>query len=186
LAVNRDLTADRRADWPGRPALLAGIWPDSSAYHRGRSRSPSPCSRRDLPGAAQLGRKGLPQPHLLQRGRQGRLLRGVGGARAVLCRGARGLLLPAIAQGARDGSLGGRDGSMAPGSSRSARRDLRQREGPRSPDESRPVRKIDVPLPRWPGAGHGRSRIEPGWPSRRVVVRAGPGGLALGRPRGRA
>ena len=39
--------------------------------------------RRDLPGPAQLGRAGLPEPHLLQRGRQGRALRRLGGARAL-------------------------------------------------------------------------------------------------------
>ena len=39
--------------------------------------------RRDLQSTAQLGREGLPEPHLLQRGRQGRALRGVGGARAL-------------------------------------------------------------------------------------------------------
>ena len=39
--------------------------------------------RRDLPGPAQLGREVLPQPHLLQRGRQGRPLRRLGRARAV-------------------------------------------------------------------------------------------------------
>ena len=39
--------------------------------------------RRDLPGPAQLGREVLPHPHLLQRGRQGRPLRRLGGARTV-------------------------------------------------------------------------------------------------------
>ena len=39
--------------------------------------------RRDLPGPAQLGREVLPQPQLLQRGRQGRPLRRLGRARAV-------------------------------------------------------------------------------------------------------
>src|SRR5262249_22488580 len=37
-------------------------------------------SRRDLPGAAQLGRDGLPHARLLQRGRAGRPLRRLGGA----------------------------------------------------------------------------------------------------------
>ena len=44
-------------------------------------------SRRAVPGAAQLGGAGLPQPHLLQRGRQGRPLRRLGAA-AALQRGA--------------------------------------------------------------------------------------------------
>jgi pimeloyl-ACP methyl ester carboxylesterase len=47
--------------------------------------------RRDLPGTARLGREGLPQPHLLQRGRPGRALRGLGGAGALRQRTARGL-----------------------------------------------------------------------------------------------
>ena len=40
--------------------------------------------RRDLADPAQLGREGLSQPHLLQRGRQGRPLRRLGGAGALL------------------------------------------------------------------------------------------------------
>ena len=39
--------------------------------------------QRALPGAAELGRAGLPQPHLLQRGRRGQPLRGLAGAGAV-------------------------------------------------------------------------------------------------------
>ena len=54
--------------------------------------------RRDLPGPAQLGRGGLPQPRLLQRGRQGRPLRRLGGARALLDRAAGGVQLAALAQ----------------------------------------------------------------------------------------
>jgi hypothetical protein len=40
--------------------------------------------QRAISGAAQLGRGGLPRPHLLQRGRQGRPLRGLGRAGALL------------------------------------------------------------------------------------------------------
>jgi pimeloyl-ACP methyl ester carboxylesterase len=40
--------------------------------------------RRDLPGPPQLGREGLPQPHLFQPGRQGRPFRRLGRARTVL------------------------------------------------------------------------------------------------------
>jgi hypothetical protein len=47
--------------------------------------------QRAVPGAAELGRARLPQPHLLQRGRQGRSLRRLGGAGAVHRRGPRGL-----------------------------------------------------------------------------------------------
>ena len=57
----------------GRPGSSAGLAP-GRLHH---------VPRRDLPGPAQLGRAGLPQPHLLQRGRQGRPLRRLGGARAV-------------------------------------------------------------------------------------------------------
>ena len=63
---------------PLRPARL---------LRRSRSRSASPRSRRDLPGPAQLGREVVPQPHLLQRGRQGRPLRRLGGAGALLAGG---------------------------------------------------------------------------------------------------
>ena len=54
-----------------RPRTSGGVDPDR-LHH---------VSRRDLPRPAHLGRAVLPQPHLLQRGRQGRALRGVGGAR---------------------------------------------------------------------------------------------------------
>src|SRR5262249_34508087 len=47
--------------------------------------------RRDLSGAAPLGGEGLPQPDLLQRGREGRPLRRLGRAAAVRRRDARGL-----------------------------------------------------------------------------------------------
>ena len=53
-------------------------------HPRGRDRLP----RRAVPGAAELGRAGVPQSHLLQRGRQRRPLRSVGGAGALLRRGA--------------------------------------------------------------------------------------------------
>ena len=45
---------------------------------------------RALPGAAELGRAGLPQPHLLQRGRRGQPLRRLAGAGPVHHRGPRG------------------------------------------------------------------------------------------------
>jgi pimeloyl-ACP methyl ester carboxylesterase len=61
----------------GRPGSSAGL--DPGRLHD--------VPRRDLPGAAQLGREGLPEPRLLQRGRQGRPLRRLGGTRAV-CDGA--------------------------------------------------------------------------------------------------
>ena len=52
--------------------------------------------RRDLGCPAQLGRGGLPRPRLLQRGRQGRPLRRLGGAGALLRRGAGGIQLTAL------------------------------------------------------------------------------------------
>jgi pimeloyl-ACP methyl ester carboxylesterase len=57
----------------GRPGSSGGLAP-GRLHH---------VPRRDLPGPAQLGREGLPQPDLLQRGRQGRPLRRLGRARAV-------------------------------------------------------------------------------------------------------
>ncbi len=56
--------------------------------------------RRDLPGAAQLGREGLPQPHLLPRGRAGRPLRRLGRATALQRRTPRSVPLPALMIGA--------------------------------------------------------------------------------------
>ena len=65
---------------------------DKPAKARGRPAPPAvsvpvgftDVPRRDLPGPAELGGAGLSQPHLLQRGRQGRPLRGLGGAAALL------------------------------------------------------------------------------------------------------
>ncbi|CAA9348800.1 MAG: Epoxide hydrolase, partial [uncultured Gemmatimonadetes bacterium] len=61
---------------------------------RGRDGVP----RRDLPGAPELGREELPQPHLLQRGGPRRPLRGVGAAGALRARAAG--RVPAAARGA--------------------------------------------------------------------------------------
>ena len=52
--------------------------------------------RRDLPGPAPLGEERLPQPHLLQRGRQGRPLRSLGRARPVLDGDASGVPISSI------------------------------------------------------------------------------------------
>ncbi len=52
--------------------------------------------RRDLQGPAQLGREGLPQPLLLQRGREGRPLRRLGGAGALHQRAAGGVQATAV------------------------------------------------------------------------------------------
>ena len=84
--------ADRHRDL-GRADLLGG-----RTKHRGSLRGREDATRgldpgrvhgvprRDLQGPTQLGREGLPQPHLLGRGRQGRPRRRLGGARAVLGR----------------------------------------------------------------------------------------------------
>src|SRR5213078_3411449 len=54
--------------------------------------------RRGLPCPAQLGRGGFPRRRLLQRARQGRALRRLGRARALLDRGAGRVPLAAIAK----------------------------------------------------------------------------------------
>src|SRR5919197_882393 len=81
--------ADEHGDLLGSPLLgeQAGV-----LRRQGRV-GPGGCERVPegaLPSAAELGREGLPQPHLLQRGREGRPLRGVAGAGAVRGRGPRG------------------------------------------------------------------------------------------------
>ena len=63
----------------GRPAPRAG-------HAAGRLHH---VPRRDLPGATQLGREGLPHPQLLPQGGEGRSLRRLGGARGVRERGPR-------------------------------------------------------------------------------------------------
>ena len=60
-------------------ALASGQKPPEALAAGGVHRLPE----RDLPGAAELGGEGLPQPHLLPRGRQGRALRRVGRAGAL-------------------------------------------------------------------------------------------------------
>ena len=64
-----------------------------------------------LPGAAELDRAGLPQPHPLQRGRSRRPLRGLAGAATVLRRGPRGVpvaSLGAVFERLRISALGDR------------------------------------------------------------------------------
>jgi hypothetical protein len=69
--------------------------------------------QRDLRCPAQLGRDGLPQPHVLQRGREGRPLRRLGGAAALRDRGAGGISVTALisARGRRARRLTPRTGS---------------------------------------------------------------------------
>ena len=87
----------------GGPVLLGGRTragrsacerPGSSGGHRAGRLHHVP--RRDLGLPAQLGRGGLPRPRLLQRGRQGRPLRRLGGAGALRHRDPRGVPLAAL------------------------------------------------------------------------------------------
>ncbi len=90
----------------GRPVVL-GVRTGSRRTPCGRrdssggrgSRRLHDVPRRDLGCPARLGRDGLPWPRLLQRGRQGRPLRRLGGAEAVRGRAARGPLLAPVRKG---------------------------------------------------------------------------------------
>ena len=89
---NHAVLADGHRGLSG-PGVLGGRTSPSSCGPPGSSGGLDPgrlddVSRRGLPGPAQLGPGRLLQPHLLQRGRQGRPLRGVGGAGGLLRRGA--------------------------------------------------------------------------------------------------
>ena len=75
-------------------------WDDGRARALAAGQAPPPAvragrlhdvPRRDLGYPAQLGRGGLPRPRVLQRGRQGRSLRRLGGAGALLHRGPSGV-----------------------------------------------------------------------------------------------
>src|SRR6185436_18361980 len=94
----------------GRPGSAAGL--NSGRLHD--------VPRGDLADPTQLGREGVPQRHLLQRGGQGRSLRRLGGTGALLGRVARRLPPAALAdtrelgvtytRGRIDEYLGGRLG----------------------------------------------------------------------------
>ena len=73
-----------RSYWESGQAQAQRGRPGSSAGHAPGRLHHVP--RRDLADPAQLGREGVPQRHLLQRGRQGRPLRRVGRAGALLHR----------------------------------------------------------------------------------------------------
>ena len=88
----------------GRPLVLGGRASRSPRGRAGPSGGQAPgrlhhLPRRDLPGSPQLGREVLPQPHLLPRSRQGRPLRGLGGAPTVFRRAPRGLPAAPLADG---------------------------------------------------------------------------------------
>ncbi len=77
-----------RAPGLGGPVVLGERTSPGSCGRSGSAAGFAPgrlhhLSRRDLPGPAQLGREGLPQPQLLPRGQQGRPLRRLGGARPL-------------------------------------------------------------------------------------------------------
>ena len=86
----------------GGPVLLGGLragrpdrgWPASAAADDPVRLHDVP--RRDLADAAQLGRGELSERHLLPRGRQGRPLRGLGGAGALLVGATSGVQAPAL------------------------------------------------------------------------------------------
>ena len=80
-----------QAQQRGRPGSSGGLAP-GRLHH---------VPRRDLRGPAQLGRAVLPQPHLLQRGRQGRPLRRLGRARALRERDPRGVPVAPLGHCAR-------------------------------------------------------------------------------------
>ena len=85
-----------RSYWEsGQAQAAAGGRPGSAAGHDPGRLHHVP--RRDLPGPAQLGRAELPEPRLLQRGRQGRPLRRLGGAGAVRDRGPGGVQVGPLA-----------------------------------------------------------------------------------------
>jgi Epoxide hydrolase N terminus len=63
---------------------LARYWTTDYDWSRCEARLNALLSWRDLRGPAQLGGGCLPRPRLLQRGRQGRPLRRLGGAGALL------------------------------------------------------------------------------------------------------
>jgi len=77
-----------RAWRPGRGQPVAAAADDLGRLHD--------VSRRDLADSAQLGRDELSEPHLLQRGRQGRALRRLGGAGAPRHRGASRIRITAL------------------------------------------------------------------------------------------
>ena len=68
----------------------------ASLVRRSSSWSASSCSRRDLPGPAQLGREVVPQRHLTSTRRQGRPIRRLGRGRAVRDRDLGGVQVAAL------------------------------------------------------------------------------------------
>src|ERR687897_869111 len=90
---SRTASATSRSRPPGRSRCG---WPGASGgLGSGRLHD---VPRRGLGCPAQLGREGLPQLHLLQRGRQGRPLRRLGGAAALQRRDPRGVPITALAK----------------------------------------------------------------------------------------
>jgi pimeloyl-ACP methyl ester carboxylesterase len=108
------LTADEMLDaislyWlTNRDVVIAIVLGGRAGWRRPvqRLRHPDAAGRshgvpgRDLPRAAELGREGLRQPHLLERSRPGRPLRRLGAAAAVLRRGPSRIQVAALTEGA--------------------------------------------------------------------------------------
>src|ERR671922_1713985 len=107
-----NLTRDHILDnvtlyWLTGTGVLAArsYWESFQARLRGGGQPPPPVTvpvafssfpGRDLPGPAQLGPDRLPDPHVLQQARQGRALRRLGRAAAVLGATAGGVPVPAL------------------------------------------------------------------------------------------
>src|SRR5215204_5521276 len=94
--------ADEHGDL-GRAAVLGE--PQREPHQRGRAEDPRDhapgghhgvSERRSVPTPRDLGPARLPQPHLLQRGRGGRALPGLGSARRVRDGGTRGVQIPTL------------------------------------------------------------------------------------------
>jgi Epoxide hydrolase N terminus len=114
---------------------------------------------RDLAVPAQLGRAGLPHPHLLQRGRQGRPLRRLGGARAVLRGAPGGVRVTAVDEPGRPHAVAGRGDRLA---------QLRATGPGRAAGPRRGGELLDPDLHQLAAPGALCPCLVPGLPSRRV------------------
>ena len=134
--------------------------------------------RRDLGCPAQLGRGGLPRPRVLQRGRPRRPLRRVGGAGAVLRRGAGRVQLTALDSRVRAGAhpVARRGDRVAQLRAARPRRVARPR---------RPRELLDVDVHQLAAPGAVRARVVAGISQRRVGRHRSPHAGVLVRARHR-